>query len=85
VKQLSFNATTCATTFNASETTYSTALSAESQDTSVVTVSKGHGHPLTTFKATSQSPGSTTILVMDAMQNVVSVPVTVSAACEKAR
>jgi streptogramin lyase len=81
-KQFSFTSSTCSGTLDATETDSTTALLAQSQDTSVAIVSKGHGHPLTTFKVTSQSPGSTTILVMDAMQNVVSVPVTVSASCQ---
>jgi hypothetical protein len=58
-------------------------LDASSQNTSIATVSSGNGHTPTTFKVTSHGVGSTDIVVMDAMSNIVMVPVSVSAQCTK--
>jgi virginiamycin B lyase len=80
--QISLSAQKCSASFTAAESGYSGDVSVTSQDSSVATVSPASGASGSSFKVTSVAAGSTSVVIQDTMHNVVSLPVTVSAACQ---
>jgi streptogramin lyase len=75
---ITLNPADCAASFTISETNFSGTFTVASQNTDVATVSPASGYAGTSFTVLEVASGITSIAVEDTMQNVVSIPVTVS-------